>query len=398
MINELGSLVHLDPESVLLRREQVMVPVDQNATSSKSPKDGDISIIPEPINPGPEKAKHDDDLRSFDDSGYGGSAERDTLSIARSLLEHVPEEAKVSNQISKAKIEGGNSPASEDQTVEKVQISPEDGGDVRSILSIDCDITSQVSTRPTYAERLAEQRLGSLLAQNDDLKPLFEKALASIGKHRFIANIRRLLKQYYLDLRPICESKLEKATVKLLQSRWSRERLSQLVADIIAPENEEESEQIARDVESRAPDLEQGIREYLDKVHQVPQDEYDSGSELGSISEKSEPEEKQLDPWPNISEMENFLLTCGGGSPFQKLSTRLRLFLFPPALGTLTRILMSIPKEQIWFDEKDDNSFSNKFKSVVEDLTEDNWNWWPFRPRMHSLGRDQQRLHWICVS
>jgi hypothetical protein len=405
-INELDSLAHSNPDSLLLKRQQVTLPLDQNVTSSKSQMDGDISVTRGPINSGAEKAKHEDDRRSFDDSGYGGSAERDTSSITNSRLEHIPEQAEVSNQVSEARIEGEISPAPENQTLEKEQASPEDTEDLRSVLSIDFDIASQISTRPTHTERLAEQHLGNLLAQNDELRPLFEKALAKISKHRFIANIRRLLKHYYLDLRPICESKLEIATVRLLKSRWSRERLSKQVADIIAPENEEEPERFTRDVESRALDLERSLmRRFLDfplldldkESETRDQDQYDPCSESGS--EESEPEEeKQADLWPTVSEMENFLLTCGGGSPFQKFSTALRLFLFPPALGTLTRTLMSIPKDQIWFDEKNDNSFSNKFKSVVEDLTEDNWNWWPLRPRMHSLGKDQLRLHWICVS
>lgn len=66
--------------------------------------------------------------------------------------------------------------------------------------------------------------------------------------------------------------------------------------------------------------------------------------------------------------------------------------------GPLTRILMSIPSDRIWFSTEDDLSVWNKIKAFVENHTEENWNWWPLRPRMRLLQKDQTRLHWRCVS
>ncbi|KAH7336275.1 hypothetical protein BKA65DRAFT_506074 [Rhexocercosporidium sp. MPI-PUGE-AT-0058] len=96
--------------------------------------------------------------------------------------------------------------------------------------------------------------------------------------------------------------------------------------------------------------------------------------------------------------IESFLLTCGDGSPFQRLSTHLRIFLLPPTLGPLVRVLMSLPQELIWLDIEEGSSPSKKFKSLVEDFTEEHWNWWPLRPRVQNLEEDQMSLHWLCLS
>lgn len=66
--------------------------------------------------------------------------------------------------------------------------------------------------------------------------------------------------------------------------------------------------------------------------------------------------------------------------------------------GPLTRIIMSIPRDRIWFSAEDDLSVWNKVKTFVENHTEENWNWWPLRPRMRMLQINQTRLHWRCVS
>jgi hypothetical protein len=60
----------------------------------------------------------------------------------------------------------------------------------------------------------------------------------------------------------------------------------------------------------------------------------------------------------------------------------------------LTRVLMSIPSDRIWFSDEDDNSILNKFKILVEEFTEEDWDWWPLR----MLQKDQTRVHWLCVS
>lgn len=43
-------------------------------------------------------------------------------------------------------------------------------------------------------------------------------------------------------------------------------------------------------------------------------------------------------------------------------------------------------------------TFTNKFKSWLEDTTHTPWIWWPLSPRMHALKPGEVRLHWMAVS
>jgi hypothetical protein len=97
---------------------------------------------------------------------------------------------------------------------------------------------------------------------------------------------------------------------------------------------------------------------------------------------------------PNVEEMEIFLI---GGTSFRNLLISLHLFLLPPVLAGLTRVLRSIPNDRIWFSTEDNLSLFNKAKSFIEDHTGEDWNWWPLRPRMRLLKENQTRLHWRCV-
>jgi hypothetical protein len=93
--------------------------------------------------------------------------------------------------------------------------------------------------------------------------------------------------------------------------------------------------------------------------------------------------------------MEAFLV---GGDPFQNLTIDLRLFLLPTTSTRLTRILMTIPRDRIWFSVEDDHSFLNRAKISIEHYTDGNWDWWPLQPPVHFLQKGQTRMRWQCVS
>ena len=118
----------------------------------------------------------------------------------------------------------------------------------------------------------------------------------------------------------------------------------------------------------------------------------DSGDEETTIKENIN---TLIDLLPNITEMETFLIN---GGPFHALCVRLGISIMPANLGSLTRVIITIPTDRIWFSTENDNSFSNKFKAIMEDRTEENWNWWPLQPTMKALQPGQTRLHWQCVS
>ncbi|KFY68064.1 hypothetical protein V496_01311 [Pseudogymnoascus sp. VKM F-4515 (FW-2607)] len=290
-------------------------------------------------------------------------------------------------------------------------LDEDDSGDIQSILSVPDDIQSQVSTHRTHQEIAASEQLGELLARHKELSPLYEIALSKISKKRLVGNLRRMLKQYYLDLANIARTNLEKAAVQLLRSRWDRIRLSQQIADIIHPDTADEPELEISDIPDKKLDLESwlannpGFRvsdgpEFDTTLYQKDDhnsnssgtdndDSDDSGSDAGEQYRNINP----LSLFPKIAEVERFFT---GGDSFQKLSMNLQRFLLPTSMSPLIQMLMAVPYENIWFSDENDNSILNLFKIVIEDLTEGNWHWWPFRPKMRMLQENETRVHWRC--
>jgi hypothetical protein len=113
----------------------------------------------------------------------------------------------------------------------------------------------------------------------------------------------------------------------------------------------------------------------------------------GSSDDESGAEHENPKVLTNVSEMENFLV---GGHSFRNLSIKRRLFLLPATLAPLSRIIMSIPNEQIWFSTNDDLSLLNRAKVYIENQT-DKFNWWPLKPPTRLLQKHQVRVHWRCV-
>jgi hypothetical protein len=245
-----------------------------------------------------------------------------------------------------------------------------------------------------------------LLAQHEDLKPLYEIALGRMGKERFVNNFRRILKRYYLDLVQSTNTNLERATVHLLRSRWSRVRMAQDIVDRVSPESDELYAQRlddTRDIEDRIPTLERWIAGNPGLAPPLePQDIGDEvevrADDLDDAASDSDQEEEDRDVrsslLPNVAEMESFLLQ---GDSFRSLVANTCLFLLPAALTPLSRVLMTIPYDRIYFSSKDNFSVLNRVKGFAEDHTEENWNWWPLQPRMRPLAKDQTRVYWKCV-
>jgi hypothetical protein len=289
----------------------------------------------------------------------------------------------------------------------------DDSGDIQSILSVPDDIQSQVSTHRTHQEIAASEQLGELLARHEELSPLYEIALSKISKERLVGNLRRMLKQYYLDLANTARTNLEKAAVRLLRSRWDRIRLSQQIANIINSDTADGPEPEISDIPDKTLYLESwlaknpGFRvsddpEFDTSLYQKDDhnsnssgtdndDSDDSGSDAGEQYRNID----SLGPFPKIAEVERFFT---GGDSFQKLLMNLQRFLLPTSVSPLIQMLMAVPNENIWFSDENDNSILNKLKIMIEDLTEENWHWWPFRPKMRVLKENETRVNWRCVS
>ena len=272
--------------------------------------------------------------------------------------------------------------------------------DLQSLVSDKDEISSQTSIRKAQQELLAEKHLAILLAQHEDLKPLYEIALERIGKWRFINNFRRILKRYYLDLFQFANTNLERATVNLLRSRSTRFGIALDIVDRLSPESYEAYSQVladTRDIEDKMSKLESWIASSPGLV--PPQDSGDAvEGQVDDLdnnpSDSDQDEEDQVFPLPNVAEMESFLFQ---GNPFRSLITNTCLFLLPVARISLSRVLMTIPYDNIYFSSEDNLSILNRVKGFIEDYTEENWNWWPLQPRMRLLTNDQTRVFWKCV-
>jgi hypothetical protein len=253
------------------------------------------------------------------------------------------------------------------------------------------------SAKRSYQEAIAEDHLSILLAQRRELRLLYDEALEKLDRTRFVENFRRLLKIYYLDLLGTANTNLQHATIHLLRSRWARVRISNRLAGILKPENEEDESQMARyilDTDQSVLDLEswiasnEGLAPSVDNnIHDAIDDE--EGSDDGDESDEDKPT-----VLPNVSEMEQFLTE---GDPFRNLSVNMRLFLLPASLRPLSRIIMSVPNERIWFSTEEDLSLLNRAKIAIENATDENWKWWPLKPPTRPLQKDQIRMNWRCV-
>jgi hypothetical protein len=345
---------------------------------------------------------------SVSDSGYGGSNE--SIRDARNSIDAPLAPSNLSLLEASSKSTSQKLPYKEDADVKTNDSGiPESTfpffeDDLRSIISDRDDINSQASTRRSPQQILAETHLAALLAHHEVLQPLFREALNLVDEYRFIKNLRSLLKQFYMDLTLQGKTNLEKVTIQLLLSRWSRVRLAQQVLDHLQPKTQEPVDEQVPETKLQIRDLEDwiannaGLSSTMDPT--VPHTTHDVvddtiSEEKEDFSDDSDDEDfEKLSDLPNVAEMESFILR---GKPFSKISATLCLFPLPNSLSSLTRILMSMPRDRVWFSDEEDTSLLNKMKTTIEDATENNWDWWPLRPKMKQLQKDQTRVHWHCV-
>lgn len=275
---------------------------------------------------------------------------------------------------------------------------------IASFLPIKKNPFSQRKMESTAQKINAERRVGAFLAQHSDLKPLYEEALRRMDKDRFVDNLQKLLKKYYRDLSRGVTRDSDQVLSELLHGPTSRNRIARCIADKFNSEYNEIQAQIGQHMhETRSGNLNLDARvtekpnsEFRSKAAKSEAFNDISNSEEETFIYETYGDENECGGFlPNTVEMEKILTR---GSPFQNLSMNLEVLALPATLGSLTRLLMSIPNDRIWFSAKNDRSLSNRLKRFVEDHTEENWNWWPLKPKMRVLKSNQTRLHWRCVS
>lgn len=265
--------------------------------------------------------------------------------------------------------------------------------DIRSVDSDTFDIGSEASLETTPVENEGKEYIAQFLSSDQELGPLFTRALSRMGRGKFTNTVRKLLKPYHRGLLQEAVTEREQLSVRLLRSRRGRLRIGAEVASILddSPETENKDEH-GRDLDRmrRAADLESWLTKVPHVASTAPPINQQFDEDGYFSSEESDLDEEL--PRPNLAEMEIFFSTS---TSFRNLVNEWRKVLLPQSLEN---IIESIPKDKIWLSNKQNRSFSNRAKSLVEDYTQLEWNWWPLSSRMQSVQHNQTRLFWRCVS
>jgi hypothetical protein len=287
--------------------------------------------------------------------------------------------------------------------------------DLISVISNTESIGSQVgSLGRTPGERFASRLFGDFLGNLSQLRPLHEEALRRFGEKRFVNNYRRLLKAHLLRLRSLSDNqtRTEVLTLRILRSRTSRTDIARNICTAIIPDESEpskqhttldfrprEQENVAEWIASVRPMGAQDLdavgqssseREEFNLISATPQDkDADGANDSDQAEMDTSPEDLdsfEAELLSKLTEAYDFLrqdVVC--------LEQDLRLLLLPSSLRDL---LMTVPKDDIRILRDNNVSFVNQIKAFVEVHTQIEWDWWPLRPRSHSLSEGRQRLEW----
>jgi len=287
-----------------------------------------------------------------------------------------------------------------------------EGDEIQSVLSGIEDILSSASSHRTSHKAVAERQIATFIAGNQCLLLMFDEAMKTMQKDRFVQNFRRLLKRYYIEICEHAKNDLERETVRLLRGRGARLRIAQMVADIRNPDQGDcrlqFGEQIHLTHQKDREYMENWVSETLpvsthnDKRMEVQANQSDSDSQASegdsmhsasndSQSDKDEQEGKSSYGFPNMQYIEEFL---GKSSAFQNLSTNLGIFVLPSRLRSLAFLSRS---NQVRFSTGQGFSVGDKLKAFIERQTGASWIWWPLRPRVPSPGPEETRIYWQCV-
>lgn len=242
---------------------------------------------------------------------------------------------------------------------------------VQSVIPERHHIMPRQRRRRLLYEVIAGDRVAVVLIRHENLSPLYEEVLSEIGKDLFGYNFLRLLKLFYLDLLQDATTDLERAISRLLKGRYSRIRVVAHVVEQHRPLSDRAFsnwDSYNRVIQDKATKVDQEISsnnaftpnaQRVEPLGPLPH----TSQEVDSDSDEDEHEDPEVDDWdtvfPPVAEIRSFLV---GSKAFRNLKTGLRIFLLPPNIRPLSRIMMTIPSDRLWFSTKEDLSLSNTSK------------------------------------
>ena len=256
---------------------------------------------------------------------------------------------------------------------------------------------SQRLEKELQYKAIAKDNIAALLADDDDLSPLCEEIVLMYGEilvkeggYRTGNILHRLLQRFYLDLVHQAKTGLERATSLVLKYQFGNE----ILLSGFGVKKQESTNNGARDERVRHLSAASACWGAYERA-ELDSNEDEDDDEDDDDDEEDELEDRNATALPHVTQMKRFMI---GSNAFRNLATNCRMTLLPPDLRTLSRVILTIPNNRLWFSEREDLSMSNKFKAFAEQASDKKWCWWPLRPRMRSLQTDETRLHWQCVS
>lgn len=292
-----------------------------------------------------------------------------------------------------------------DGTMAAASAVSDERSDVASIFSNLEEIQSTVEVQKTPYILDAEEQLTLIFMDNVEIKDTCTELLGRMGKRRFVTNLRRLLKRYYLHLLPSAQVSIEKGCLELFKSRFTRTRVAVAIADKIRPHSDQTRVDVENDIrkaQAMRPDVERwlGGNPAFSLDSQSPPhklEDSDATSDSASSTDKDEPEDilKYSEDLKHINRVKRFLTE---GAAFRKLLLDIEMMLLPKELTGTAESLLATSEDNILFDVEQGQSSWNRWKIKIEQMTHTKWDWWPLSPISYPVSKGQSRVQWICVS
>lgn len=211
--------------------------------------------------------------------------------------------------------------------------------DIQSVSSIPDDIGSRpesVSNISTF-HHAAITFLVNTLTSNHELATLYKEATQKTQQAKFIANHRRLLKQYFLKLREDGQEFAQKSAVEILRTRHLRTLISQEIWNLIVLSESEERKVLVRSMDQGQHQLVM-LDRFLRETGPLCEAE-NMDSTLDSPQSDSSSDEDEFEKTGNIlTHLEAAKGFFVSGQPFQTYKESLRQFLKPtPSLPAASR-------------------------------------------------------------
>ncbi|KAJ4296420.1 hypothetical protein N0V90_006465 [Kalmusia sp. IMI 367209] len=316
-----------------------------------------------------------------------------------------------SMQSTSRKLMSTNPTSMDDDAAESSHVPVQDGTSERNI-ETDDDIWSVISEAPKDDEgsagpmpliRMDQWRdeiingIIIILATNESLTPLYDRAARLLPRDRFIKNFRRLLMTFRNDLAVLPKTRVTQELTMILRSEGTQRKI---VEGVMSRQTSSGAPLSNEDI-ARIQDSDESIFSKLERLFSdgqipppppdTPQDpDWDEGEADSDTNEEEIPLDPNLSQRPRVDQV---IQTLVSGQPFQDMISSLREFLLPH--GLLNDIL-PIPRDRIRFDTSEKFPLLNRAKGWLEDVTGLEWDWWPLAPRMQTLIQGETRVFWTC--